>query len=762
MYKKLLLIIPLLLAQSLSAQVTNEGKPLSWKVEEKIDVKSHQLPDFNVKARLQQDSIRDLDRSKPYRFGKEFLVDIDIDEDGQWINLSDGSRVWVLNIRSSDAKTMNFIFDEFYLPQGSKLYFYNDQKTDLLGAYTSDQNQDSGVFGSWLIEGDNVWIAYQEPPNTKEEVELHLSKAVHGYRSTTEFENMQKALNDSGDCNLDVDCSIGADFDDKKDQLKRSVAMMVVGGNGFCTGTLINNTNNDGTQYFLTANHCLGGNPGNWAFRFNWTSPNPECATTNPSQDGTFDQTVSGSSILASNTRSDFGLLEINPDLPSNWDLVWAGWDHSGSSPNYNVGIHHPSGDIMKVCRNDDFLQQTAIQFNQDANTQVWLVDDWEQGVTEQGSSGSALFDENGRIIGQLAAGAAACNGTVNNGQADVYGRFDVSWDFGNSSSSRLRDWLDPNDTGQNTLDQYPSNEVFANDALVTISNLPEETCDGVVNPSINIVNNGTDMLTSATVEYQFNSGSVTTVNWTGNLAQGESEVVVNPNFTATSNDNTLTATLSQPNGVTDENQDNDSITGQFGKFNVFSTVQDEIELTINLDNFAQDTSWEVTDESNTVIASGGPYFFSNNTTKTATIPVADDNCYQFTIFDSEADGICCDAGNGSYILETDEQVEIASGGDFGGSETSSFRIEGNLSMNDPDEANIRVYPNPTSSVLNIEVPQSSQYQYSVFTMNGKQVLDGVFNSNKTHVNTNSLSSGVYIIRITNGNNSISKRVVKK
>ena len=70
------------------AQVSNEGKPLSWKVEGQIDVEAHQLPDFNLKARLQQDSIRDLDRSKPYRFGKEFAVDIDIDEDGQWINLS--------------------------------------------------------------------------------------------------------------------------------------------------------------------------------------------------------------------------------------------------------------------------------------------------------------------------------------------------------------------------------------------------------------------------------------------------------------------------------------------------------------------------------------------------------------------------------------------------------------------------------------------------------------------------------------------------
>ena len=759
-YKILFTIIFILSLKFTIAQVTNEGKPLSWKVEDKIDIEAYQLPDFNLKARLKQDSIRDLDRSKPYRFGKEFVVDIDINDDGQWINLSNGSRIWVMNIQSTDAKTMNFIFDEFYLPEGSKLYFYNDQKTDLLGAYTSSQNQDSGVFGSWLVDGEHVWIAYQEPANTTEEVKLHLSKAVHGYRSITDFETAQKGLNDSGDCNLDVDCSIGSDFDDKKDELKRSVGLMIAGASGFCTGTLINNTNNDGTQYFLTANHCIGGNPANWAFRFNWTSPNPQCATFTPSQNGTFDETASGSIEVASNGKSDMALLEINPALPSSWDLVWAGWDRSGNFPSYNVGIHHPSGDIMKVCRNDDPLQQTTTQFNGVSNMEIWLVDNWEQGVTEPGSSGSALFDENGRIIGQLAGGGAACNGTTNNGQIDFYGRFDVSWDFGNTASSRLSDWLDPGNTGAITVDQYPPEQTFANDASVSITNLPNESCDGVVNPSINITNNGTATLTSATVEYQFNSGSVTTVNWTGNLDQGQSEVVATPNFTATSTNNTISVDLIQPNGVADENDTNNSVSSQFTKLEVFTTNQNELILTINTDNYGSETTWEVKDESDSIIASGGPY--SDNSTNNETISVANDQCYSFTIFDAAQDGICCGFGIGDYILQTDDQVEIVSGGDFGSSETTSFRIEDNLSLSEFDETNVQIYPNPTSSVLNIQVPQSSQYNYSIFTMNGKRVLNGDFNSSNTQINTNSLSTGVYIIQITNGDNSISKRMIKK
>ena len=762
MYNKFLISIIFILSIHFSnAQVTNEGKPLSWKVEDQIDVKPHQLPDFNLKARLQQDSIRDLDRSKPYRFGKEFLVDIDIDEDGQWINLSNGSRVWVMNIRSNNAKTMNFIFDEFHLPEGSKLYFYNDQKTDLLGAYTSSQNQDNGVFGSWLVDGDNIWIAYQEPSNTTEDVKLHLSKAVHGYRSVTDYETTQKGLNDSGDCNLDVDCSIGSDFDDKKDELKRSVGLMVVGGNGFCTGTLINNTNNDETQYFLTANHCTGGNRGTWAFRFNWVSPNPECATTDQSANGAFDETASGSSMIASNAKSDMALLQINPPLPSSWDLVWAGWDRSGTNPNFSVGIHHPSGDIMKTCRNDDPMQQTTTSFNGESNMEIWLVDNWEQGVTEQGSSGSALFDQNGRIIGQLAGGAAACSGTSNNGQIDFYGRFDVSWDFGNTPSSRLSDWLDPGNTGAMTLDQFPPEQVFANDATVSISNLPDETCDGQVDPSINIMNNGTNDLTSATIEYQFNSQSLTTINWTGSLAQGESEVVATPNFTATSTNNTLSVDLSQPNGIADENDNNNSVSSQFTKFEVFTTNQNELNLTINTDDYGNETTWEIIDDAGNLIDEGGPY--SNNTTVNETITVADQTCFEFTIKDSYGDGICCDFGSGGYTLDTDNQVEIISGGDFGDSESVSFRIENNLSINELEAADLVIYPNPVRSSLTIEAETSSIYSYTIYSINGRRILNGKFEGENTSISTNKLSSGVYLLQLSDENkNKITKRIIKE
>ena len=45
---------------------------------------------------------------------------------------------------------------------------------------------------------------------------------------------------------------------------------------------------------------------------------------------------------------------------------------------------------------------------------------------------------------------------------------------------------------------------------------------------------------------------------------------------------------------------------------------------------------------------------------------------YQFTIYDSYGDGICCLVGEGSYSLYVDDEL-IGSGGDFGYSESHLF-----------------------------------------------------------------------------------------
>ncbi|MFN2261831.1 MAG: T9SS type A sorting domain-containing protein [Psychroflexus sp.] len=755
MVKKYILLF-LLIGYAVNAQVTNEGKPVSWKLNTE-DVKTIKLPSFDLEKLQREDEINDGDKSKPWRFGYEHQVSLGF-EDGKWFQLNNGDKVWTMNISSKNAKTMNFIFDEYHIPEGAKLYFYNDDRTDVLGAYTHTQNREDMVFGSWLIDGENIWIEYHEPKDANFEGQLHISKAVHGYRSVNDNPNLQKDLNDSGNCNQDVDCPVGSDFDETKDELKKSVGMVVVGGSGACTGTLINNTNNDETPYFLTANHCLSGSTGAWAFRFNWRSPNPQCATFSNSQNGNFDQTVSGATLRANNGRSDMALVEITAPLQPNWDLVWAGWDRSGNLPDFSVGIHHPSGDIMKVCRDDDSATQESTQFNGETQMQIWLINEWELGVTEPGSSGSALFNNDGKIIGQLAGGVAACNGTSNNGEFDFYGRFDVSWDYGNNSSSRLSDWLDPNNTGVMEIDQYPPLEVFDNDIALNVLGINDIEClDDTVQPTFEIENTGENTITSATLTYQLGDGQEITEDWTGNLEQGESEDIASPVLNLSSGTN-LTADI-QIDGITDENLNNNSANINLPVPDLFDTNQ--VSLTLVTDSYANETTWEFVDSDGVVIAQNGG--LDDNSSYTDTFNVDQDECYTFRIFDSQNDGICCFFGEGSFILETAEGELIYSGGEFETEDSVEFRIGEGLSSVDFSSESINIYPNPTSDFIEISSDLTTEFEVQIFDMNGKMLMN-LDNINNNKIDLSELASGVYFIKLQseNQNNFVTKKLIKK
>jgi hypothetical protein len=745
------LIIAVFISFSVQAQVTNTGQPKSWKLD-LVSKKSISLPSFDLKTLQEQDKINDQLQEKPFRFGYEHQVSLDL-KDGTWNILKDGSKVWLLNVKSKGAKTLNFMFDEFLLPEGAKLYFYNDKKTDLLGAYTSSQNRADMQFGSWLIDGDNIWVEYYEPKNVDFNGQLHISKVVHGYRSVNEVSALQKDLNDSADCNLDVDCPIGSDFDDIKGELKKSVALVLTGST-VCSGTLINNTENDGQQYFLTANHCLEGSVGSWAFRFDWISPNPSCSTTVNSSNSSFNQTASGATLLANNAKSDFLLLEINATFPGDWDLVWAGWDRSGDIPDFTVGIHHPRGDIMKVSRDKDGPSKNSRPFNNIDDMDNWFLDEWELGVTEPGSSGSALFDPNGRIIGQLAGGAAACNGTVNNGAFDFYGRFDVSWDYGNSIDSRLKEWLDPNNRGVQVLGQYPPTETFAYDAALLLDDLDEPICGDEAFPVFRILNNGIENITRATLTYRVGSEPEQNISWSGNLSSGETDII-----TSTTLDLNLSNQLQAElviNGQEDEFINNNSINRSIDNYENFRFTTDSVVFTLLTDDYASETSWSLLNESGIVIEESQGNL-TNNTTYVEQFEVEPGKCYELVIFDTEGDGICCLYGEGSYSLQTNSSQVIAKGGEFGVREVIKFRINEVLSAEDFE---FSVFPNPSESMIRIEGNFGDDAMVSIFDLSGKLIYQNN-NTENLEIDINSFPIGVYFLQIDNENKTLTKKFIK-
>ncbi|WP_299364902.1 T9SS type A sorting domain-containing protein [Winogradskyella sp.] len=451
------------------SQVTDLVEPKSWSnnfSDDEIELVSMPFEDL---AKFMEEDLRKTQESmaKPYRFGAKLQTNVTRQSHGESIILENDDVIWRVGFESVGAKTLNFIIRDYNLVEGAELYIYNADRSMKMGPYTSSENNDINEITTWPIDGDKVYLEFYEPSEVAGQSTFTIAELVHGYRSIPANNAYSKALNDSGSCNIDADCPLGDNFDLQK----RSVVMLVAGGNGFCTGTLVNNTSEDGTPYILTANHCGAGfgqeapvnATASWAFRFNWISPNPSCATFTPSTNGPFLQTLNGAIVRASDGDSDMLLLEATAAnaIPSDWDVVFAGWSRSTTVPAFTTGIHHPSGDIMKICRDDDPSLRVNVSFNGFTN-RVWFIDDganggWEQGVTEPGSSGSQLLDASGLLIGVLSGGSAACVGTNDNNGFDFYGRLDRGW-------SDVGSFLDPISTGTITTDHLENLSLSVDD----------------------------------------------------------------------------------------------------------------------------------------------------------------------------------------------------------------------------------------------------------------------------------------------------------
>jgi hypothetical protein len=605
-----LLVVGAIFSTAIFAQISHGGAPINWgdaTYQPVFEMKN--MPGIDLATLAAEDAVTDQYKEAPWRFGVEQEVTFNLENSGTW-TFEEGMHVWRLGFNCPDALNVSFMLSKFILPKEAELYIYNAQRTAFLGSFTLENNKEWEGLSLGVLDGFSMILEYHESPATHGMGEIEVNQVIHGYRSLlnhqdavlAEMADRMGPFGNSGACNINVNCPEGADWQTEK----RSVALIVNGGSAWCTGALVNNTANDGTPYFLTANHCVG-SPNTWVYYFNHESSSCSGST------GPTNQSVSGGSLLVANGGSDFALIELSSSPPSSYNVEYAGWDNSGAIPSSAVGIHHPSGDVKKICFEND-----APYHSSTGGAQVWWINQWELGVTEPGSSGSPLFDDNHRIIGQLYGGAAACSGSVNNGAYDFYGRFNVSWGLGASQ------YLDPLNTGVSTLDSYPTNAV------------PGAGC-----------------MNSSACNYD---PTATTDN--GTCVYDDVCGVCGGDGSSCSGCTDPTSCNYDPSATIDDG----------------SCVGNGVDITFTIltDNYPGETTWSVTDAGGATIMSGGPYSGSA-TTYTQTVCVGT-GCYDVTINDSYGDGICCAYGVGDYSI-TSQGNTLVSGGEFASVETTNFCV---------------------------------------------------------------------------------------
>ena len=386
-----------------------------------------------------------------FTFATSFECDIDIKKQGVVDSLRSGI-LYRCAIESPTAYSLSIIFDKFRIPDGAKLFLYDDNYKQLLGAYTSNNNKPYKTFAIAPIFAEKVVIEYFEPYFQTFIGEVHIGRVCHGFIDIS-GQNSKSIL-----CEVDVNCSEGASWQTEK----HAVCRILCNGIGLCSGSLINNTNFDGTPYFLTACHCVPFNSDaiNCVFYFNYEHTTCEGATI-----AHISQTISGASLLTTSFYTDFTLLRLSEIPNATYAPFWAGWDRNEEQGPGCVGIHHPLSHTKKISTSD-MTPVTAIcpyvrddgGYNEE---HFYMIEGWKEtehgySITKNGSSGSPLFNNKHRIIGQL---LGRCNkneqGCINpESNTAVYGKIGHSWNnYDSNASSRLKDWLDPTNQNPMTLD---------------------------------------------------------------------------------------------------------------------------------------------------------------------------------------------------------------------------------------------------------------------------------------------------------------------
>lgn len=310
-------------------------------------------------------------------------------------------------------------------------------------------NQDAGdtsdegrTWWSPLMESPDVTLEIELPAGASpDDLEVAVPRLSHVWEkpSTLDHAKRTSEVGDSGSCNIDVNCT------STYDAMRNSVAKMVFTDSGstyLCTGTLLSNTAQDATPYFLSANHCISTQTVASTLQTYWFFRSSSCNSGVASS--SYRTLTGGATLLYRSSATDTSFMRLASTPPTG--AVYAGWSVAPVNSSTILGVHHPSGDLMKgssgTLQGYSNCDTNLNCSNASISTGGYLRMVWSQGTTEAGSSGSGLFatvsgGSARYVVGTLFGGGASC---TYRSAPDVYGRLDTPY----YATGGLSQWLNP------------------------------------------------------------------------------------------------------------------------------------------------------------------------------------------------------------------------------------------------------------------------------------------------------------------------------
>lgn len=705
---------------NLFSQVSSGGIPPSFEqkdLNKNIDSHIFKSPDLN---KIKAEDLLSEQKGDPYRYGVDVPVNLNISNSGTWDVLSDGRKIWRLKLSIKGAPAIGVYYNKFFIPTGGMLYLYNEDKTQILGAYTHKTNSKNQEFATELILGDNVILEYIAPEFPTKNPDIEITSLSYAYRSVGYLIKEAKEALVSDPCEVNINCPEGNSWQDEKRGVAR-ISIKIGSSYYLCSGSLVNNTNQDCTPYFLSAYHCgenaTASDLNQWVFYFNYE------ASTCTGTTGSLSQSVTGATLRASaenniGTTSDMLLLELNQSVPSTYNPYYNGWTYSTTASSNGVGIHHPAGDIKKI---STYTSSLTNYYNTHWKV-YWAATTTNHGVTEGGSSGSPLFNSNGYIVGTLTGGGSYCTAPDD---PDYYGKFSFHWQSnGSTNDKQLKPWLDPAGTNPTSLlgTNYPCGGSTPTDCQTMnypLTGTPKYSYMNGNNSygdkgkaNIFTAPSGYNEISTVNVEFTYHTGNANAVlgiwedNGTGGVP-GTTPIATKtvPSSTVISdinNGNTTEFTFSSPVVVS-------------GNFYVGiilpTTAGDTLVLTSNSDGDTNPgIAWEL---------------WSDNTWHAYTETSSWQQNLSLAIYPE----ICKPTG-----------------------------INNKTEYN-----NFEINPNPTTGIIDINFDEKIKIntKINVYNIFGQEVNpEIIYNDKSIRLNFNNYNDGVYFIKVINDNSFTSKKVI--
>jgi|HubBroStandDraft_3_1064219.scaffolds.fasta_scaffold01386_4 hypothetical protein len=359
-----------------------------------------------------------------------------------------GLQIWGAKVRVPQASRLRLHLEGVTLPAGARLWVWG----------AAGPGDSPRPFGAELAgPGGDLWTPSVAGETIALGVELPAGQRAT-LRATEVAQIFPPASPELGltpkqtSCLVDATC-VNSAQQPGIDLLRTAVAhieFMKAGNTFLCTGNLINQ--NDAAvvvPYMLTANHCISDQTVASSLEAFWDFHTRRC--NGPAPNLTRLPTSSGATLQATSVESDFSLLKLD-GIPAGRTLL--GWDvRPVASGTAFYRISHPVASspfsiLPQVYSTSVETTTPPVVCDTDSDGRPWgdftkfIYSAPASGGTGPGSSGSALVESGGYVVGQLLGlcGNSPTDGCAGDVNSQVDGALAASFD-------QLAPYLDPKST---------------------------------------------------------------------------------------------------------------------------------------------------------------------------------------------------------------------------------------------------------------------------------------------------------------------------